>query len=130
MAKHKNRTGRGLLGGVAWDPQALYREASACGTHFFEKGTRRFFNSRVTRTYPVADKKMTYFVEAFGGGDTPAARMYRVGVFKNCKVQILGPNKGAVRGKKYKSAAAANRTAERMAYAWTRKNPRRKRAKR
>lgn len=139
MAKHKNRSGRGLFGSgvkwnremnVAWTPEALYNQASRCGSHFFDKETRRFFNSRVTRTYPVDAKAMTYFVESFGGGRTPSGRMYRVGVLKNCKVQILGPAKGAIRGKKYSSSAAASRAAERMAYPWKRKNARRRKVSR
>jgi len=142
MAKHKNRGGRGLLGGVAYGPEQLYREADRCAAsyrsdrseqprNFFDKKARRFFNSRVLWTYPVQAKNMTYFVEAFGGGNTPAPRMWRVGVFKNCKVQILGKAKGSSgSGKKYISSVAAKRTAQRMAYAETRKNPRRRKARR
>lgn len=112
MAKRsRRRRSRGLggpLGAAVSSPQDLYKEVAQCGGHFFDADTRRFFNSRVTRVFPVRSRNVTYFVEAFGGGRTPAPRMYRVGVFKNCKVQKLG---AGIHGKTYKTSEKATKVA-------------------
>lgn len=107
---HKSK---GLSGAVT-DPQDLYRAVKACGSHYFDKDTRRFFGSRVISVYPVPGKRMTYFVETVGGPNTPIARTYRVGVFKGCKVKALGKGEAAL-AKGYKTSRQANAVAAKIA---------------
>lgn len=126
MAKPKKRRSprrrSAGLGGIASSPGSLYKQVKACGSHYFDPGTRRFFNSAVIETYPAHKQDATYFVERLGGekqgGFSTIPRMCRVGVFKGCKVTILG--KGAApheSGKTYKSAQAAKKVARRIAQA-------------
>lgn len=102
------------LNGAVYTKDQLFREVKACGSHFFDANTRRFFNSRVLGVYPAPSKKATYFAEAVGGGRTPVSRSYRVGVFKNCKVQALGKGSSGL-SKGYASSAKAKKVASQIA---------------
>lgn len=99
MAKKRRRASRGL-GGIARTNDDLKRQAKACGSHYFEPGTMRFFNSRLLAVYPVAGKDVTYFVERKGGdrgfGRGAIPKHYTIGVFKQCRVSSIG--KGIGRG--------------------------------
>ena len=107
MAKH--------LGSAVADVSGLYAAADRCGSYYFKPKTRRFFNSRVTNVQPVPGRDMTYFVEAFGGGRTPVARAYRIGVFKGCEVTILGKGRGSMQGRHFSTARAANAMMKKIA---------------
>lgn len=92
MAKRK----RSGLGGVATSTQGLKYQVKECGSHYFDKDTMRFFNSRLINVYPAHKKGVTYFTESKGGGRWGGIpRHYTVGVFKNCRVESLGKGYGA-----------------------------------
>lgn len=122
MAKARRR-GRGLAG-IARNPKDLYYQVKSCGSHFFDPSTRRFFNSKVLATYPVHNRNVTYFVEARGGKSdgffSMIPRHYKVGVFKNCQVEMIGKDVGG-RGKgAYTTAAKAKKVAKAIAdKAWS-----------
>lgn len=110
------------LGGIAYTKQDLKSQAKACGSHYFDRDTMRFFGARLVSVHPAGHGKggKTYFVEskggdrAFGRGAIP--RHYQIGVFKNCQVQTIG--KGIGRGKQtgvYNSSAKAKRVASAIA---------------
>jgi hypothetical protein len=110
------------LGGVAYTKQDLKSQAKACGSHYFDPGSMRFFNARLVAVYPAGHGKggKTYFVESKGGERRGAfqsiPRHYQIGVFKNCQVQTIG--KGIGRGKQtgvYNSSAKAKRVASAIA---------------
>lgn len=116
MAKRKRSRG---LGGTATSPASLKAQAKACGSHYFDPSTMRFFNSRLLAVYPVAGKPVTYFVEAKGGakrgGFQTIPRHYAVGVFKGCRVSGIG-KQGAGSGKgAYATAAKAKKVAKAIA---------------
>ncbi len=118
MARRKRRG----LAGVAKTPPNLKKQAKACGSHYFDASTMRFFNARLLSVYPVPGRDATYFVEAKGGAKGDAAfssipRHYTIGVFKGCNISSLGKGIGR-RGKAtgvYKSAQAAKKVAAAIA---------------
>jgi hypothetical protein len=105
------------LGGTAFTKKDLKAQAKACGSHYFESGTMRFFNSRLLSVHPVPGRNVTYFVEGKGGGSWPTIkRHYTVGVFKGCRIESLGQGvgRGAQKGT-YTSSRKAKQVAEAIA---------------
>lgn len=115
MAKRKRRG----LAGVATTPADLKQQAKACGSHYFDPDTMRFFNAKLIGVYPVPGKDKTYFVEAKGGSQrsfTEIPRHFTIGVFKGCRIESLG--QGIGRGKEkgvYKTALMAKKIAHAIA---------------
>lgn len=117
MARRRRRS-RGLQG-TAFTKTDLKQQAKACGSHYFDPDTMRFFRSRLIAVYPAPARNTTYFVEGKGGGDgafSSIPRHYTVGVFKGCRVESLG--QGIGRKKQtgvYKTSAKAKKVAAAIA---------------
>jgi len=130
----RRRKSRGLAG-TAHSPAGLKLQAKACGSHYFDADTMRFFNARLLGVYPVPGKDVTYFVEGKGGssrGFHSVPRHYTVGVFKNCRVESIGKRSAGSGKADYRSAAKAKKIAraiqsKAMGYGTTLKTRKRKR---
>lgn len=77
-----------------WTVTELKAAAEACGSHFFERGTMRFFNSRVHGPgYEHPDGKV-YFITSEGLEDAVfgASRRYSVRAFdqRRCNHDTVG----------------------------------------
>jgi hypothetical protein len=133
MARRRSRG----LAGTAHSKASLKTQAKACGSHYFDPGTMRFFNARLLEVYPVPGKDVTYFVEGKGGsargfGRDSVPRHYTVGVFKNCRIESLGKGKAGSGKSDYRSAAKAKKIAraiqsKAMGYGTTLKTKKRRR---
>jgi hypothetical protein len=131
----RRRKSRGLAG-TAHSPASLKTQAKACGSHYFDADSMRFFNARLLGVYPVPGKDVTYFVEGKGGGsrglNRSVPRHYTVGVFKNCRVESIGKRAAGSGKADYRSAAKAKKIAraiqsKAMGYGTTLKTRKRKR---
>jgi len=130
--KRKNRG----LGGVASTTSSLKQQAKACGSHYFDPDTMRFFNARLLEVYPVPSKDVTYFVEGKGGptrgfGRRSVPRHYTIGVFKNCRIEPIGKRSAGSGKADYRSAVKAKKIAraiqsKAMGYGTTLKTKRKK----
>lgn len=96
------------LSGVAVTRRSLIEQVEACGSHYFDKDTMRFFNSKLLDPiYPDGGAGVTYFVTSERGPGM--ARRYSVRVFKDCGVKTVGEFQ------QYRTADAAKTAARRLA---------------
>lgn len=95
--------------GVAKSIAQIKQNAERCGSHWFEKGTLRFFGSRLShKTFPAASGRCTYFVSSEKQRWDTAARAYSVRKACGCKIDTVG---GFQAYKTLKSAQAAAKRA-------------------
>ena len=70
------------------------QRAASCGSHFFERGTLRFFNSKVERSiYPSRDGRRIYFItsEQFKPSSGIAdKRRWSLRVQRGCRIATVG----------------------------------------
>lgn len=113
MARRRKSKG---LAGTAYSPASLKAQVKACGSHYFDPKSMRFFNARLLGVYPVPGKDVTYFVEGKGGGsyglNRSVSRHYTIGVFKGCRVESIGKRNAGTGKADYKSAAKAKKIAK------------------
>lgn len=84
-------------------------KAKSCGSHFFDKDTMRFFNSRIVGNVinHSKDPRIAYFVTSEKRDDEP--RLYTVRKQIGCRIE------SASKFQEFGSAAAAKRAALRLA---------------
>lgn len=84
---------RTSLGAAVNSKTELKERVKACGGHFFDRDTMRFFNSKLHSVHPNARENSTYFVtsEQFVPSSGPARpRRYSVGKFVDCRTEHVG----------------------------------------
>jgi hypothetical protein len=95
------------------NPDILKAEAKRCGSHYFDRGTMRFFASRLSpQLHPSEkDEDVTYFVtsEKFESSSGSGPRRYSVHRFKNCKIDTVGEFQ------RFRTGGAAHTAAKRLA---------------
>lgn len=83
------RRGRGLGYAAAGKSDLRDHMTRVCGSHYWDRDTMRFFNSKLEAVYPSKDRKASCFVtsEKF---DETTPRKYTVRKLVGCKVGDVG----------------------------------------
>lgn len=98
------RRGRGL-GYVAFTKRDLKHQMTVkCGSHYWDPGTMRFFNSRLLNVYPNSQGKFTCFTTSEKGPD--GIRKYTVKKLTGCEVDDYGGFQA------HRTSAAAKKAAQ------------------